>query len=90
VRAVRLNPVGGSAAIYGRAGLLAHTYLLGPNGDSNGCISIRDYDKFLQAFLRGEVTRLVVVTGRGTDVLPSIASARGGMNRVSALEHRDR
>lgn len=61
VRALRLNPVGGSAAIHGRAGLLAHTYLLGPNGDSNGCVSFKDYDKFLQAYLRGEIRRLVVV-----------------------------
>lgn len=65
VRALRLNPVGGSGAIHGRAGLLAHTYLLGPNGDSNGCVSFRDYDKFLQAFLRGEVRRLVVVAKMG-------------------------
>lgn len=61
VRAIRLNPVGGSSAIYGRAGLLAHTYLLGPRGDSNGCISFKDYDRFLQAFLRGEVRRIRVV-----------------------------
>lgn len=53
----------GSAAIHGRAGLLAHTYMLGPNGDSNGCISFKDYNRFLQAFLRGEVRRLVVVAG---------------------------
>jgi len=63
VRAIRLNPVGGSGAIHGRAGLLAHTYLLGPRGDSNGCISFKDYERFLQAFLRGEVKRLVVVSG---------------------------
>lgn len=61
VRAIRLNPVGGSGAIHGRAGLLAHTYLLGPRGDSNGCVSFKDYERFLQAFLRGEVRRLVVV-----------------------------
>ncbi|MFL5127587.1 MAG: DUF2778 domain-containing protein, partial [Microvirga sp.] len=48
VRAIRLNPVGGSAAVHGRAGLLAHTYMLGPNGQSNGCVSFRQYDKFLQ------------------------------------------
>lgn len=65
VRAIRLNPVGGSGAIHGRTGLLAHTYLLGPRGDSNGCVSFKDYDRFLQAFLRGEVKRLVVVSGRG-------------------------
>jgi hypothetical protein len=61
VRAIRLHPVGGSGKIHGRAGLLAHSYLLGPRGDSNGCVSFKDYDKFLQAYLRGEVKRLVVV-----------------------------
>ncbi|WP_439499776.1 DUF2778 domain-containing protein [Bosea sp. (in: a-proteobacteria)] len=61
VRAIRLHPVGGSGKIHGRAGLLAHTYLLGPRGDSNGCVSFKDYEKFLQAYLRGEVKRLVVV-----------------------------
>jgi len=76
VRALRLNPVGGSQAVHGRAGLLAHTYLLGPRGDSNGCVSFKEYDKFLQAYLRGEVTRLVVVAGRGQDGLFSIFSRR--------------
>lgn len=65
VRALRLNPVGGSGAIHGRAGLLAHSYLLGPRGDSNGCVSFKDYDRFLQAFLKGEIRRLVVVAGAG-------------------------
>ena len=60
-RALRMHPVGGSGAIYGRAGLLTHPYLLGPGGDSNGCVSFKDYDRFLQAYLRGEVKRLVVV-----------------------------
>ncbi|HEV7259065.1 MAG TPA: DUF2778 domain-containing protein [Bosea sp. (in: a-proteobacteria)] len=60
-RALRMHPVGGSGAIYGRAGLLTHPYLLGPNGDSNGCVSFKDYNRFLQAYLRGEVKRLVVV-----------------------------
>jgi hypothetical protein len=35
--------------------------MLGPNGDSNGCVSIRDYDRFLKAFNDGEINRLVVV-----------------------------
>ncbi|MGU3546914.1 tlde1 domain-containing protein, partial [Methylobacterium sp. A52T] len=65
VRAIRLNPVGGSAAIHGRDGLLAHTYMLRQPGASNGCVSFRDYNRFLQAFLRGEVRRLVVVAGSG-------------------------
>jgi hypothetical protein len=61
VAAIRLNPVGGEDVIYGRTGLLAHTYMLGPRGDSNGCVSFKDYTAFLQAFKRGEVKRLVVV-----------------------------
>jgi hypothetical protein len=60
VRAIRLNPVDGSR-MYGRAGILAHTYMLGPNGQSNGCVSFSNYPEFLNAFLRGEVTRLAVV-----------------------------
>ncbi|WP_201865058.1 DUF2778 domain-containing protein [Microvirga soli] len=81
VRAIRLNPVGGSGAIYGRDGILAHTYLLGPRGDSNGCVSFKDYDKFLQAYLRGEVKRLVVTAGRGQDLLPPVASNRNTQPR---------
>jgi hypothetical protein len=60
VQALRLNPVGGGD-IFGRAGLLAHTYMLGPNGDSNGCVSFKNYDAFLQAYRSGEVKRLAVV-----------------------------
>ena len=60
VQAIRLNPVDESA-MFGRAGILAHSYMLGPNGQSNGCISFRDYPRFLRAFLRGEVDRIVVV-----------------------------
>jgi hypothetical protein len=61
VAALRLNPVGGDEAIFGRAGLLAHTYMLGPNGDSNGCVSFKDYEAFLRAYRNGEVKRLAVV-----------------------------
>ncbi len=64
VRAIRLTPVGGESAIFGRAGLLAHTYMLGPRGDSNGCISFKNYAAFLRAFERGEIKRLVVVGKR--------------------------
>jgi len=60
VRAIRLNPVDENK-MFDRDGMLAHTYMLGSNGQSNGCVSFRDYDRFLQAFLRGEVDRLVVV-----------------------------
>jgi hypothetical protein len=85
VRAIRLNPVGGSAAVHGRAGLLAHTYMLGPNGQSNGCVSFREYDKFLQAYLKGEVRRLVVVSGRGQDGPPGIFN-----RRIGRADPRDR
>jgi len=60
VQAIRLTPVD-EKAMFGRTGILAHSYLLGPNGQSNGCISFRDYQKFLDAYLRGEVDRIVVV-----------------------------
>jgi hypothetical protein len=60
VQAIRLNPVD-EDKMFGRAGMLAHTYMLGPNGQSNGCVSFKDYEKFLQAYLSGEVERLVVV-----------------------------
>jgi len=63
VEALRLTPIGGGS-IYGRAGLLAHTYMLGPNGDSNGCVSFRDYQAFLQAYKSGEVRKLMVVSSR--------------------------
>jgi hypothetical protein len=61
VEALRLIPVGGEGAIFGRTGLLTHTYLLGPRGDSNGCVSFKDYDAFLQAYKSGKVKRMVVV-----------------------------
>jgi hypothetical protein len=60
VRALRLNPVDPDK-MFGRKGILAHSYLLGPNGQSNGCVSISNYPKFLNAFLNGEIERLVVV-----------------------------
>ena len=61
VPALRLTPIGGESAIYGRDGLLAHTYMLGPNGDSNGCVSFRDYNAFLQAYREKGIKRLAVV-----------------------------
>jgi hypothetical protein len=61
VPALRLNPVGGEEAIFGRSGLLAHTYMLGPNGDSNGCVSFKDYNAFLNAYRNQGIKRLAVV-----------------------------
>ena len=60
VQALRLNPIGGGFS-FDRVGLLAHPYMLGPNGDFNGCVSFKDYDAFLRAFQSGEVKRLAVV-----------------------------
>jgi hypothetical protein len=60
VQALRLTPIGGGD-IFGRAGLLAHSYMLGPNGDSNGCVSFKNYEAFLQAFQSGQIKRLAVV-----------------------------
>jgi hypothetical protein len=60
VRAIRLNPIDDDK-MFGRDGMLAHTYMLGSNGQSNGCVSFKDYSKFLHAYLKGEVERLVVV-----------------------------
>ena len=74
VRAIRLNPVDDDK-MYGRAGMLAHTYMLGPNGQSNGCVSFRDYRKFLTAYLNGQVDRLVVVA-RLNDMPPRVAYER--------------
>jgi hypothetical protein len=62
VAALRLNPVGGEDAIFGRTGLLAHTYMLGPNGDSNGCVSFKDYNAFLNAYRNQGIKRLAVVS----------------------------
>jgi hypothetical protein len=59
VRALRLTPIGGTT--FGRTGLLAHTFMLGPNGDSNGCVVFRDYKAFLRAFDNGQIRRLAVV-----------------------------
>jgi hypothetical protein len=64
VRAIRLNPVD-ETRMYGRDGILAHTYMLGPNGQSNGCISFADYNAFLNAFQRGEIDKIVVVERLG-------------------------
>jgi hypothetical protein len=61
VAALRLTPIGGEEAIFGREGLLAHTYMLGPNGDSNGCVSFRDYNAFLNAYRNQGIRKLAVL-----------------------------
>jgi hypothetical protein len=61
VAALRLNPIGGEDSIYGRSGLLAHTFMLGSNGASNGCVSFRDYSAFLNAYRNMGIRKLAVV-----------------------------
>jgi hypothetical protein len=83
VQAIRLNPVD-ERKMFGRDGILAHTYMLGPNGQSNGCVSFKDYDKFLLAFQRGEVDRLIVVPEGGTKLALAARAHRGQPGRFAA------
>jgi hypothetical protein len=73
VRAIRLIPTDGTK-MYGRAGILAHSYLLGPSGQSNGCVSFSNYAEFLDAYQRGEINRLVVVERLAEAPSPKTAS----------------
>jgi len=61
VPALRLTPIGGEDKIFGRDGLLAHTYMLGNRGDSNGCVSFKDYYAFLNAYRNQGIRRLAVL-----------------------------
>ncbi|OHV76547.1 DUF2778 domain-containing protein [Rhizobium sp. LCM 4573] len=83
VAAIRLTSVDGKHP-QGRTGLLAHTYLLRSNpGDSHGCVAFKNYDKFLAAFRRGEVTHMVIVPehdgrrpGRSNNILVNLFGGR--------------
>jgi hypothetical protein len=75
IDAIRLNPAD-STRMYGRAGILAHPYMLGPNGQSNGCVSLKDYEAFLAAYRRGEFNRLVVV--ERLDDAPGVGATAAG------------
>jgi hypothetical protein len=86
VRAIRLNPVDESKML-GRDGMLAHSYMLGPRGESNGCISFQDYPKFLAAFQRGEVDRVVVVPDLRQEPL-RMARAKGRLADTYAAAGR--
>jgi hypothetical protein len=78
VEAIRLLPVDGKKK-FGRDGLLAHTYMLrGGLAQSNGCVVFKDYKRFLKAFKRGKVTRLVVVPDISHASPAVIASAARG------------
>ena len=75
VRALRMKPVG-DGNMYGRDGILAHSYLLGEAGASNGCISVRDYDKFVQAYEDGEFNQIIVLRSADEPVPSQVASAQ--------------
>jgi hypothetical protein len=78
VEAIRLLPVDGKKK-FGRDGLLAHTYMLrGGLAQSNGCVVFKDYKRFLKAFKRGKITRLVVVPDISHASPAVIASAARG------------
>ena len=81
VQAVRLTPVG-DGNMFNRDGILAHSYMLGPNGQSNGCVSFKDYPKFLRAYLRGEFDRIVVVARL---TRPPAFAARRSVRSANAL-----
>lgn len=73
VRALRMTPTD-KGKMHGRAGILAHTYMLGPNGQSNGCVSFKDYQAFLKAYLNGEITHIAVVDRLDNPPGPKFAS----------------
>lgn len=60
IKAIRLNPVY-EDKMHGRDGILAHPYMLGDGGDSYGCVSLKNYDKFLKEYLSGKITDMIVV-----------------------------
>lgn len=76
VRALRMKPVG-DGNMYGRDGFLTHSFLLGSNGQSNGCISVLDYDKFLKAFEDGKFDRIIVVRNADEPSPAMVASNQG-------------
>jgi Protein of unknown function (DUF2778) len=83
VRAIRLNPVD-DGKMFNRDGMLAHTYMLGPSGQSFGCVSFKNYPEFLKAYLRGEVERLVVVPHLEARTSSNEHVRRGDADRLAA------
>jgi hypothetical protein len=75
VRALRMKPIG-SGNMFGRDGILAHSYLLGEAGASNGCISVKDYDKFLKAYEDGKFNQIIVLRSADEPVPALVASAQ--------------
>jgi hypothetical protein len=77
VEAIRLTPAGGGNK-YGRNGLLAHTYMLrGGRAESNGCVVFKDYARFLAAYKKGKINRLVVVPRLSKPLTQVASDGRG-------------
>jgi hypothetical protein len=83
IPAIRLNPVDDST-MFGRNGILAHPYLTSANGESNGCVSFKDYPAFLHAYLSGEINRLVVVPHLTNTARPIVSSVRDLAGKYAA------
>ena len=82
VPALRLTPIGGQDKIFNRDGLLAHTYMLGNRGDSNGCISFKDYYAFLNAY-RNRGIRRIAVLAKVSDVVCRPCVRRDDVDNIS-------
>jgi hypothetical protein len=77
VEALRLTPVDGRNK-YNRDGFLAHTYLLrGRYAQSSGCVAFKDYARFLAAYKKGKIKRLVVVPRLSSSPTRVASAARG-------------
>jgi hypothetical protein len=77
VEALRMVPVRG-VNTFGRDGFLTHTYMLrGRPAQSNGCVVFPNYARFLDAYKRGHVKRLVVVASLNGSPM-QVASAGSG------------
>ena len=66
VPALRMTPQDPSR-MFGRDGILTHTYLRRRPGDSAGCIAFKAYYSFLLYYKRGEIHTIVVVESLGND-----------------------
>ena len=69
--------------MHGCDGILTHSYLLGSSGQSHGCVSFKDYQRFVRAFLRGEFDQIEVVAR--LDKPPVFATTPDVRKTTSAL-----
>jgi hypothetical protein len=77
VEALRLTPIDGRNK-YNRDGFLAHSYLLrGRYGQSSGCVAFKDYPRFLAAYKKGKIKRLIVVPRLNGSPVQVASAARG-------------